>query len=513
MTCAAKPLTSTPDTRLSRLRTSIKTTTTPTVNGLPLCIPMNSTQFGLVSSIYTVGGLFGALAIGMLASNPSNSSKGNPPETSRAGSLFSKFPSRPSGRLARMRLITLIFILGPVFEALASEIWVLVVGRFISGLGSGAALVVVPIYLAETAPPSEKGLFGALTQVMTNVGIVLAQLLGYFLSYGNMWRVVFAVAGGIGVVQIIGLWFVPESPKWLAERGQVDRARRILKRIRGRGVDIEEEMSGWEVGVEERGMLSPSPSWHQTSLHRMPTNPPEEESSLLLNSDDRPGSPPKKQSNIDPIGMFSVLTHPDHNKAIVAIIGVFFAQQLCGINSVIMYSNSILSSILPTAAGLITVAVGAVNLVVTIACAPLADRLGRKTCLLLSIAGMGTNALLLGLAILLNIQVLSAITTLLFVASFAVGLGPVPFILASELVGPEAVGAAQSWGLVASWIATFLVAQFFPMLDEALGEGKVYFVFAGTAVGFGAFVAWWVPETRGKKDLDEVWRRVVRRED
>lgn len=226
---------------------------------------MNSTQFGLVSSIYTLGGLIGALVIGMLASNPSNSSKGTPPKTSRAGSLFSKLSSPPSGRLGQMRLITLLFILGPVFEALAPGIWVLVMGRFISGLGSGAALVVVPIYLAETAPPNEKGLFGALTQVMTNVGIVSAQLLGYFLSYGNMWRVVFAVAGGIGVVQILGLCFVPESPKWLAEKGQVDEARRILKRVRGRGVDIEEEMKEWEVGGEERGMLSTSQSRHEIS--------------------------------------------------------------------------------------------------------------------------------------------------------------------------------------------------------------------------------------------------------
>ena len=97
-------------------------------------------------------------------------------------------------------------------------------------------------------------------------------------------------------------------------------------------------------------------------------------------------------------------------------------------------------------------------------------------------------------------------------ASFAVGLGPVPFILASELVGPEAVGAAQSWGLAASWIATFVVAQFFPMLNGALGEGKVFFVFAGLALGFVGFVAGWVPETRGKRDADEVWGR-VRRQD
>ena len=82
-----------------------------------------------------------------------------------------------------------------------------------------------------------------------------------------------------------------------------------------------------------------------------------------------------------------------------------------------------------------------------------------------------------------------------------------PFILANELVGPEAVGATQSWALAANWIATFLVSQFFPVVNEALGRGKVYFVFAGVAVLAGGFVAWWVPETRGKSGADEVWGR------
>ena len=188
------------------------------------------------------------------------------------------------------------------------------------------------------------------------------------------------------------------------------------------------------------------------------------------------------------------------------------AQQLCGINSVIMYSVSFLRDLLPTTAGIITIAVGALNLVMTIACAPLSDRLGRKTCLLLSIAGMGSMSLVLGFALLFGVQILAAVATLLIVASFAVGLGPIPFILANELVGPEAVGATQSLALSANWIATFLVAQFFPILNVALDQGRVFFLFAGLAVVFFAFVLWWVPETKGKKNADEVWGR-ERRED
>ena len=207
------------------------------------------------------------------------------------------------------------------------------------------------------------------------------------------------------------------------------------------------------------------------------------------------------------VGVWAILRDPLYRPAIVAVVGVLLAQQLCGINSIIMYSVSLLSDLLPTTSALLAVIVSALNLVTTIACAPLADRLGRKRCLLLSIAGMGSNALVLALAIYYSQKILSAVAVLLFVGSFAVGLGPVPFILASELVGPEAVGATQSWALVASWTATFLVSQFFPVLNKALGRGRVYYVFAGLAVIFFAFVMWRVPETKGKRDADEVWGR------
>ncbi len=112
-----------------------------------------------------------------------------------------------------------------------------------------------------------------------------------------------------------------------------------------------------------------------------------------------------------------------------------------------------------------------------------------------------------------NIQILAAIATLSFVASFGVGLGPVPFILSNELVGPEAVGATQSCALATNWIATFIVSQFFPILNERLGgQGRIYYIFAIMAAIFGAFIAWWVPETKGKSGADEVWGRKEARE-
>lgn len=146
-----------------------------------------------------------------------------------------------------MRATTTFFVLGPLFETFAVNIGLLAFGRFISGIGAGAAVVVVPIYISEVAPSKGKGLFGAFTQITINMGILITQLLGYFLSRDSMWRIILAVAGGIGLFQLVGLLFIPESPKWLAEQNHPGRARSILRKIRGHGVDIDEEVQAWNV--------------------------------------------------------------------------------------------------------------------------------------------------------------------------------------------------------------------------------------------------------------------------
>ncbi|KAF7131294.1 hypothetical protein CNMCM5793_004408 [Aspergillus hiratsukae] len=436
-------------------RKSIHSTASSLFRTLPQCIPMNPSQFGLVSSIYTLGGLLGALLAGPV--------------------------STKHGRLFALRATTIFFILGPVAETFAPGIPILSVGRLLSGVGAGAAIVVGPIYISEIAPPKEKGFFGAFTQIMTNVGILFTQTLGYFLSKGYQWRAILAMAGLLGILELVGLFFVPESPTWLAEHQQANLARRVLQRIRGRSADIEEEIEGWKSSERAAG--------------------PEEESLLTPPS----GNLPPKQP---PVTILQAVTDPYYRPAIVAVIGVMVAQQFTGINSIIMYSVSLLQSLLPTAAALLTVMISALNLVITLACSPLPDKIGRKTCLLLSISGMGCNSVLLALGIYFNQKILSAVAALLFVASFAVGLGPVPFILASELVGPEAVGATQSWALAANWTATFIVAQFFPVLNDALGgRGKIYWIFAVLACLLGGFIYVWVPETKGKANADEVWER------
>ncbi|RDW82895.1 hypothetical protein BP5796_04386 [Coleophoma crateriformis] len=439
-------------------------------SNLPQCIPMTAAEFAAISSVFTIGGLLGALCAGPV--------------------------SDAYGRLLAMRINACFFVLGAILETLSGNILILGIGRLLAGVGAGASTVIVPLYVSEIAPPAERGLFGSLTQVMINVGILVTQTLGYYLSRGSMWRIILAVGFGIGVVQAFGLLIIPESPAWLAAHKHPQKAIHVLQRIRGAGRSINHEIEGWDIptAAEEEHLLSEPPS------------PTERRDSIVSKT---------SQKSVANIGFFQVFRDPLYQPAIIAVVGIMFAQQLCGINSIMMYSVSLLSGVLPIPSSLLTIMISIINLLTTIACAPLADKIGRKSCLLLSISGMGTMSFALAMAMRFEIKILSAISVILFVAFFATGLGPVPFMMASELVGQEAVGATQSWSLGSNYVATFLVAQFFPIINQKLnetfgGKGLVFFVFAGLALLSAIFVAWRVPETKGKKDADEVWGRTRR---
>lgn len=422
---------------------------------------MTALEFGLVQSIFTLGGLIGALAAG--------------PVSSKRGRSFA------------MRITSIPTILGPFVAALAPNVALMGVGRFLSGLGAGASLVVVPIYISEIALAESKGFYGAFTQIMTNGGIFVAQSVGYFWSHDSMWRFILALAGIIGILQAVGLIFTVESPKWLAERARWKEARTALERLRGHTDGTDDEIKGWDIGGT-------------TAIDESP-----EQRALLADETDENTGENKADSG--DLGFLQVITNTRYRPAILAVILVMAAQQLTGINSIVMYGVSLLSSLLSSSSALLNIFVSILNIVATAGFAPLSDKpkLGRKGVLLGSIAGMSISSILLGIGIRAGIKVLSAICVLTFVASFAFGLGPVPFMLASEMVDVKGVSATQSWALAGNWIATFLVAQFFPIVNEALGKGNVYFVFAILGAIFFASVWWYVPETRGKKGMGEVW--------
>lgn len=257
-------------------------------SSLPQCIPMNPTEIGLVSSIFTLGGFIGAMA---------------------GGPISSKY-----GRLRCMQATIIFFVLGPIFEALAPNIAVMAVGRLVSGVGAGASVVVVPIYISEISPPNEKGFFGSLTQVMVNGGIFITQLLGYLLSYGQMWRVVLAVGGAIGALGGIGLLFSAESPQWTAHQGKQRNAKTTLLRIRGTKFDVEEEITSWG--------------------HTFDSDDVADEEETLLNGQDNVSAGNdgslKNGGRKEHLGMLQVVRDPQIRKAVIAVIAIMISQQLTG---------------------------------------------------------------------------------------------------------------------------------------------------------------------------------------
>lgn len=476
--CIKQELDSGPRTMPSAYSDGVHFHTILTGELIPRCIPMNPTEFGLVSSSFTLGGLIGALAAGPLTAT--------------------------KGRIRGMLYSALCATIGPGFEATAPSIAFMSLGRFVSGLGSGCAMVVVPIYIFEIAPPGRKGFFGSFTQVMVNMGILITQVLGYYFStdHYQLWRVILGAGGVIGLVQLFFLLLAgQESPKYLAEHGNYAEARRVLQKIRGRNVDIDAEVAAWDEGqrnvvTEEQGLLAneETASLEHTEESHTAQFPSKLNKKLLL---------PKGET----LGTLAVLRNPTTRPAVLAIMMVMLAQQFTGINSIIMYGVALLSDLLTANSILLNIFVSVLNVIVTASAAPLVEKLGRKTCLLISIVGMGITSLLLAFGIMNSIAILSAVAVIIFVASFGLGLGPIPFILPSEFVDASAVGATQSWALATNWIATFIVAQFFPVLNEKLGKGQVYFIFAGAALLFALLVMRFVPESKGRKDPDEVWGR------
>lgn len=293
-------------------------------------------------------------------------------------------------------------------------------GRFIAGLGAGSAIVVVPMYLNEISPPQHRGIIGFMNQFSINVGILIAQFMG--LAYSEQWRRILYFGAVLGLVNTLCLTLIPESPKWLVSQGRREEAKQALQYIRY-SINVDDEITS--VTSEEEGLL--------------PNN------SL--------GGPVAQNS------VWTFCTKKAHREKFIAVAGVMAYQQLCGVNSIIFYGVSVLAKLLPQLAPAINCFISILNCVVTAFSSTIVDKYGRKLLLMSSIAGMAATSFLLGFGITHSLPSLSALAAMCFVIAFAMGLGPIPFMVIPELVPEASVGAAQSVGTTLNWLVTFLVVS------------------------------------------------------
>jgi len=377
-----------------------------------------------------------------------------------------------SDRLGRKKVLlvsAVLFAVSAVGSAVPRNLMEFVIARILGGVGVGMASMMSPLYIAEVSPARVRGrlvsvnqfaiIFGMLVVYFVNAKVAAAGDEAWNVTTG--WRWMFGSEALPALLFLVLLFFVPESPRWLTKQGQDNRALSILTRIGG------PDHARSEIAEIKDAIASES-------------------------------------------GSISQLLWP--GMRIPLMIGVVLAvlQQVTGINVVLYYAPVIFKSAGLAATDAIndTVLVGLVNLTFTVVAIWVVDRLGRKPLLLIASAGMGVSLTLLGGAFVLE-QLEGRwvlIFVLLYVASFAVAMGPVVWVVMSEIFPTCIRGRAMSIATVCLWVSCYGVSQLFPLMLERLA-GHVFFIYAAMCVLAFVFVARCVPETAGKslEEIEKKW--------
>jgi sugar porter (SP) family MFS transporter len=350
-----------------------------------------------------------------------------------------------------------LFFAGVLLAAFSPDYAVLVGARVVIGLAVGSASMVVPLYIGEIAPPRIRGALVSFNQLALTSGILISYLVDYGLAAEGNWRLMFGLATIPAVLMFIGMLFQHESPHWLIAQGREEEARAVLSQVRDEDdVDAEvarvREMSQRRSGLRE-------------------------------------------------------LLHPDLRGVLTIGVALAVLQQITGINTIIYYAPTLLSSagFGHSSALLANVGVGVVNVAMTLVAVWLLDRSGRRPLLLTGTAGMAVGMAVVALTFAIGGSHLHGVGAYLAVAgllmytgSFAIGLGPVFWLLISEIYPVRIRGRAMSVATMANWAANFVVTISFLTLLDVLGDAGTFVLF-----GVSTLLALWyfyrhVPETKGR---------------
>jgi sugar porter (SP) family MFS transporter len=379
------------------------------------------------------------------------------------GALLAGRISDRIGRRPTVLLTAAVFVLGVLGAAFAPFFGFLIAMRFVIGLAVGSASMVVPLYIAEASPPQIRGALVSFNQLAITSGILTSYLVDYWLASTQDWRLMFGLAAIPAVALFAGVYFQHESPHWLIAHGREDEARDVLHRVRA-ATDIEAEIA------EVKELSERQSSWRE-----------------LLDPAVRPA-----------------LT-------VGVLLAVF--QQVTGINTIIYYAPTLLhgAGLGNSAALLANVGNGAVNVGMTLVAIRLMDRVGRRPLLVWGTAGMSIALLALAFSFLGGAQlsgtsaVVAIAALLVYTASFAIGLGPVFWLLISEIYPVSVRGRAMSLAAMANWAANFVVTISFLTLLDAIHGAATFFLFAGLTICALVYFRASVPETKNRS-LQEIER-------
>ncbi|KAL6645032.1 hypothetical protein ACP70R_016640 [Stipagrostis hirtigluma subsp. patula] len=412
------------------------------------------------------------------------------------GSLAAGFTSDWLGRRYTMVLAAAIFFTGAILMGFAPDYAILMVGRFVAGIGVGFALMIAPVYTAEVAPTSARGFLTSFPEVFNNFGILLGYVSNFAfarLPVHLSWRAMFLVGAVPPVFLGVAVLAMPESPRWLVMRGRIDDARRVLQRTsdsadeaEGRLLDIKKAV-GIPEGASDAddvvAMVRANKGAHTQGVWR----------ELLIN----PSRPVRRM--------------------LAAGLGLMFIQQATGVDCVVMYSPRVFEQ-----AGIksktnslgASMAVGACKTFFIPISTLLLDRIGRRPLLLASGGGMAIFLFTLATSLLMldrrpereaaALGAVSIAAMLAFVASFASGLGPVAWVYCSEIYPLRLRAQAAAIGTGLNRIMSGATTMSFLSLSNSITTAGSFYLYACVAAAGWVFMYFFLPETKGKSLEDTV---------
>ncbi len=350
--------------------------------------------------------------------------------------------------------------------------------RIIGGLGIGIASMNAPLYIAEIAPASKRGAMVTFYQLAIVIGFFVVFVATYFIGDGftiaenieKGWRFMFWSELLPCAIFLLGLFFIPKSPRWLALKGRNDEALQVLERLHG---EAEAALQFAEI----KNSIEGEQGTHRVSLWQKGT-----------------------------IG--------------IVVIGTILSslQQFTGINAVLYFGADIFEKALGFGEEDVLaqqILLAGVTLGFTFIAMALVDRVGRKPLIYAGCIGMFSGFSLLSITLVTgNVRLVSLIGVLMFIGSFAMSMGPVVWVMLSEMFPNTIRSAAMSVAVAAQWASNFLVAQTFPIVAEsefnnsAPLEGSLpYLVFMVFIFAIAVFTMYFIPETKGKslEELEKIW--------
>ena len=368
-----------------------------------------------------------------------------------------------TGRKKVLILCAVLFTVSAILSALPRSFTELVIARFIGGMGVGMASVVSPMYIAEISPAKIRGRLVALNQLAIVVGILLSYLSNWLLvdTGINNWRYMLVAEILPAITFLVGLFFIPESPRWLTKEGLEKEALDVLNVVAGEA-NADHELQEVKKSLAEK----------RTSLKE--------------------------------------LLHPSLRR--VLIVGILFSlfAHITGIDTIIYYGPIIFleSGFKTDSALLASVMIGITNLIFTFVGMAMVDKAGRRFLLLVGIAGMGISMTLVGFC--MQSDMISAKWTLLwimtYIASFAMSIGVVIWVYLSEIYPTRVRGQALSVATMVLWLGNVILTQLFPVMMERFGGGTFYIF---SFICLLAFIFTWtmVKETKGVslEEIEEMW--------